>query len=130
MFRGSARITRNPATLTSRITGGGSDTRGRSAARGAVSYQVLPGAAPGTSIVDIEVGYALSGVLAQFGRPGLVKDLAGRLAAAFAENLEARLSGTAVAPEGAGPLDAAGLLLGLLRARMASLFAWLSGTER
>ena len=39
------------------------------------------------------IGYRLTGMLAQFGRAGLVQDLAARLTAAFAQNVEARLSG-------------------------------------
>jgi aerobic carbon-monoxide dehydrogenase small subunit len=130
-FRGTARIARDPATHSGRITGGGIDARGRSSARGAVSYRVLPGREPGTSHVEVKVGYTLSGVLAQFGRPGLVKDLASRLTAAFAGNLEATLSGTAPAGEDAGAeLNAAGLVMGLLRARLSAVFAWLSGNAR
>jgi carbon-monoxide dehydrogenase small subunit len=43
--------------------------------------------------VDVTIGYRLTGMLAQFGRAGLVQDLAARLTAAFAQNVEARLSG-------------------------------------
>jgi carbon-monoxide dehydrogenase small subunit len=45
-----------------------------------------------------------------------VRDLAGRLTAEFARNLEARLSGRA-APEAAAGLNPLRLLLDLLRAR-------------
>ncbi|MEP9379478.1 2Fe-2S iron-sulfur cluster-binding protein [Aquabacter sp. CN5-332] len=121
-FRGTARIARDRSTHSGRITGGGIDARGRSSARGAVSYRVLPGDAPGTSLVEVEVGYTLSGVLAQFGRPGLVKDLASRLTADFAGNLEAKLSGGDAAMAPAQELSAASLLFGLLRARLGALF--------
>jgi carbon-monoxide dehydrogenase small subunit len=43
--------------------------------------------------VDVTIGYRLTGMLAQFGRAGLVQDLAARLTSAFAQNVEARLSG-------------------------------------
>ena len=47
------------------------------------------------SRVDVEIGYTLTGMLAQFSRTSLVQDLASRLTAAFAQNLEARLSSEA-----------------------------------
>ncbi len=70
--------------------------------------------------IRIGVNEPLTGPLAQFGRPGLVRDLAGRIAAEFAHNLDARLSGVAApAPAGLNPLR---LLLGLARARLAAWF--------
>jgi carbon-monoxide dehydrogenase small subunit len=66
--------------------------------------------------VELQVGYTLKGPLAQFGRPGLVRDLAGRIAAEFAANLEARLAGRpAAAASGLNPLS---LLAHLLRSRL------------
>ena len=45
--------------------------------------------------VEVTIAYRLTGMLAQFGRAGIVQDLAARLTAAFAQNVEARLSGAA-----------------------------------
>ena len=61
--------------------------------------------------------------MAQFGRPGLVRDLAGRLGADFAANLEARLSGAPVpAATGLNPLR---LLLTMLTTSLRRrLAAW------
>jgi hypothetical protein len=42
----------------------------------------------------VRVDYVLSGSLAQFGRAGIVKELAGALTAQFAENLRVRLGTT------------------------------------
>jgi carbon-monoxide dehydrogenase small subunit len=42
--------------------------------------------------VDLNVGYRLTGTLAQFSRSDLIQDIAGRLIAVFARNLEARLT--------------------------------------
>lgn len=100
-FRGRARITRDERTSSGRILGAGSDAGGRSATQGEIRYRVGPGETPGSARVDLEVGYTLKGPLAQFGRPGLVRDLAERLGATFAANLEARLSG-APAPTSPG----------------------------
>ncbi|TXM95186.1 2Fe-2S iron-sulfur cluster-binding protein [Methylobacterium sp. WL116] len=111
-FAGRARIWRDVPARTGRILGAGSDAGGRSATEGEIRYRVEPGEAPGTARVVLAVGYTLKGPLAQFGRPGLVRDLAGRLTADFANNLEARLSGAAPAPP--ADLHPIRLILGLL----------------
>lgn len=122
-FRGRARITRDEAALSGRILGAGSDAGGRSATQGEIRYRVEPGAEPGGARVDLTVGYTLKGPLAQFGRPGLVRDLAGRLGSEFAANLEARLSGVA-APRATG-LNPLRLVLAALWAPLARrLAAW------
>ena len=69
--------------------------------------------------VDLSIGYTLRGVLAQVGRPGLVRDLAARLIAEFAGNLDRRLSGASTAEATATELNGMALVFGLLRARVA-----------
>ncbi|KAA0111044.1 carbon monoxide dehydrogenase [Methylobacterium sp. P1-11] len=119
-FRGRARLAREEAARTGAVHGAGSDAGGRSATEGRILYRVGAGPTPGTARVELDVGYTLTGPLAQFGRPGLVRDLAGRIAAEFSRNLDARLSGVAApAPAGLNPLR---LLLGLARARLAAWF--------
>ncbi|MGE8130533.1 xanthine dehydrogenase family Fe-S subunit [Methylobacterium sp. NPDC080182] len=119
-FRGRARLERDEAARSGAVHGAGSDAGGRSATEGRIRYRVEAGPTPGTARVDLDVGYTLTGPLAQFGRPGLVRDLAGRIAAEFTRNLDARLSGVAApAPAGLNPLR---LLLGLARARLAAWF--------
>ena len=61
--------------------------------QGEIRYRVVGGEAPGTARVELAVGYALKGALAQFGRPSLVRNLAGRMIAEFSRNLEDRLTG-------------------------------------
>ena len=61
--------------------------------QGEIRYRVVAGEAPGTARVELAVGYALKGALAQFGRPSLVRNLAGRMIAEFSRNLEDRLAG-------------------------------------
>ena len=119
-FRGRARLARDEAARTGAVHGAGTDAGGRSATEGRIRYRVGPGSAVGTARIELEVGYTLTGPLAQFGRPGLVRDVAGRIAADFARNVDARLSGVAApAPIGLNPLR---LLLGLVRARLAAWF--------
>ena len=120
-FAGIADVTRNEAARTGTINGAGRDAKSNSTTRGLIRYAVKEAAA-GTK-VEVEIGFALTGVLAQFGRSGLVEDVAKRITAAFAENLEARLSGddrqaTPVAAE----LDAGSLLLGVLRGWLGSVW--------
>jgi aerobic carbon-monoxide dehydrogenase small subunit len=91
-FAGVAQITRDEATRRGAIVGSGRDARSNSATRGVVAYAVKPDEGGAGARVDVDVGYTLTGVLAQFGRAGLVQDIAGRLTAAFARNLETRLS--------------------------------------
>lgn len=113
-FRGSALIERDEATRSGRILGAGQDGGGRSSTRGLIGYRVLPGLTDDSSRVELSVGYTLKGALAQFGRPGLVRDLAGRITADFARNLEAHLAGKAP-PTPARSLDTLSLMSGLLR---------------
>jgi carbon-monoxide dehydrogenase small subunit len=120
-FAGTARITRDETTRSGRIIGAGADAGGRSNTQGMISYRVLNGPTDGTARVELQVGYTLKGALAQFSRPGLVRDLAARITAQFAANLEARLAGEAPAPA-TGGLNPLMLLIGLLRNRIASWF--------
>jgi aerobic carbon-monoxide dehydrogenase small subunit len=116
-FQGAARVQRNPADMSGRIVGIGSDRRSRSSTQGEIRYRLAP-VGQGTR-VDLSIGYTLTGMLAQVGRPGLVRDLAARLTAEFAGNLDRRLSGTPLAEAAPAELNGTALLFGLLRARVA-----------
>ncbi|MFD1705102.1 2Fe-2S iron-sulfur cluster-binding protein [Methylopila henanensis] len=120
-FRGAAMIARDEAERSGRILGAGAD--GRSGAQGEIRYRVVDGP-DGGSEVRLTVGYALKGPIAQFGRPGLVRDIAGRLVADFARNLEARLAGRAPdAGPGSPGLNPLRLATSLLFGRIASWLA-------
>ncbi|WP_024278132.1 2Fe-2S iron-sulfur cluster-binding protein [Xanthobacter sp. 126] len=119
-FRGSARIGRDDAARSGTIHGAGAD--GRSRTEGLIRYRVTDGATPGTARVVLDVGYTLKGPLAQFGRPGLVREVAGRLIAEFAANLEARLGGTQPSPTQARGLDPLKLLISLVSDRIGRLW--------
>ncbi len=119
-FRGSARIGRDDATMTGTIHGAGAD--GRSRTEGLIRYRVTDGKAPGSARVALDVGYTLKGPLAQFGRPGLVREVAGRLIAEFAANLEARLSGSEAPPTQTRGLDPLKLLISLISDRLGRLW--------
>ena len=124
-FGGVAQITRDEAAHRGAIVGSGRDTRSNSATREIVAYSVEPGERGAGSRVDVDVGYTLTGMLAQFGRSGLVQDIAGRLTAAFAQNLEARLSagnGAAAAPPLARELNAGSLITTVVLGRLRRFF--------
>jgi aerobic carbon-monoxide dehydrogenase small subunit len=116
-FQGAARVERSPADLSGRILGIGNDRRSRSSTQGEIRYRLVP-IEQGTR-VDLSIGYTLTGMLAQVGRPGLVRDLAARLIAKFAGNLDRRLSGTSPGEVTAAELNGMALVFGLLRARVA-----------
>ena len=122
-FGGTAHIARDGQTRTGTIAGTGRDVRSNSMTRGRITYAVAPDPSGAGTRVDVDIGYTLTGMLAQFGRPGLVQDLAARLAAAFAQNLEGRLSHAqgvdgAPPPAPARPLDAGALIVAVLVGRL------------
>ena len=123
-FAGKGRIRRDDQARRARIVGQASDGASASRARARIDY-ALVGTGDGGTRVEIEIGYALTGTLAQFGRGAIATDLVRRLTATFATNLEAAIAGDADARQGgqeAQPLDAAGLLSAVVRARIR---AWL-----
>jgi aerobic carbon-monoxide dehydrogenase small subunit len=93
VFRGVALVERDEEELAGRILGAGADAGERSTVQGEIRYRVVAGEALGTTRVELSIGYALKGALAQFGRPSLVRNLAERMIAEFSRNLEDRLTG-------------------------------------
>ena len=128
-FRGAARIERDPRNLSGRIVGMGSDQRSRSSTHGEIRYQLVPTEQGAATRVELSIGYTLRGMLAQIAREALVRDLASRLTAEFAGNLERHLSGAGPngAAEGAQDLNAAALLMGLLRERARKALQYILG---
>ncbi|MBO0751764.1 MAG: SRPBCC family protein, partial [Bradyrhizobiaceae bacterium] len=115
-FRGAARIERNAATMSGRIVGTGADQRSRSSTQGEIRYRLVPIDAGAGTRVELAIGYSLQGLLAQVAREGLVRDLAGRLTADFARNLERQLSGTTkrAPPQPTKSIDGFAFILGQL----------------
>jgi carbon-monoxide dehydrogenase small subunit len=92
-FRGTARIERDPSTLSGQIVGRGDDQRSRSSTQGEIRYRLVAMEQGAATRVELSIGYSLQGMLAQIAREGLVRDLAARLTADFARNLDFQLSG-------------------------------------
>ena len=119
-FRGAARIERDLERLSGRIVGMGRDQRSRSSTQGEIRYHLVAVEQGAATRVELSIGYSLKGMLAQIARDGLVRDLAARLTADFARNLDRHLSGhrPTGAQAGQEDLDGVSLLTGLLRQRV------------
>ena len=119
-FAGDGRIRRDDRTRRAHIVVQARDARSASRARGRIDYALVDTGDGGTR-VEVEIGYALTGTLAQFSRGAIATDLVRRLTSTFATNLEAAIAGDAVV-RGEGrepqPFDAAGLLGAVVRARI------------
>jgi aerobic carbon-monoxide dehydrogenase small subunit len=128
-FSGVAHITRNDETHCGTIVGSGRDARSNSTTRGMIAYSIKPDEGGGGSRIDVDVGYTLTGILAQFSRSSLVQDLASRLTAAFAQNLEARISAGNVspAPPMVRELNAGSLIAAVLLGKARRFFRRLLG---
>jgi carbon-monoxide dehydrogenase small subunit len=94
-FRGEAEISRDEPRRSGRILAAGGDPASSSRARGIVDYRVTPGEGAGAA-VELQIGYSLTGLLAQLGRPGLIEAIARRLIADFAQNLQRQLAGESI----------------------------------
>lgn len=126
-FEGAARVERDPATLSGRIVGIGSDQRSHSATQGEIRYRLLPLDDGAATAVELSIGYTLTGMLAQVGRPGLVRNLARRLVVDFAANLDRHMSD---APSGQGApaeLSSWSIVSDILRARIARILGRRNG---
>ncbi|MBR1126713.1 xanthine dehydrogenase family Fe-S subunit [Bradyrhizobium iriomotense] len=127
-FEGAARVERDPATLSGRIVGIGTDQRSHSATQGEIRYRLLPLEGGAATAVELSIGYTLTGMLAQVGRPGLVRDLAKRLVADFAANLDRHMSGRPSEPGAPAELSFWSIASDVLRARIARMLGRRSGT--
>lgn len=91
-FAGAADVVREPSDYSGTIRGSARDARLGSTTRGEIRYVLADEKGGAATRVDIDVFYTLTGALAQFSRSGIVQDIARRMSAAFAQNLEARLN--------------------------------------
>ena len=128
-FHGAAEIDRDPTTHSGTIQGSGRDSRSSSTTRGVIHYRLVPLTESSTK-VELNVGYRLTGPLAQFSRSDLVHDIASRLIAAFAQQVEARLGGANHAAAPVAELNAGGLFLSVLTGRIKARLRRLFGRDR
>jgi aerobic carbon-monoxide dehydrogenase small subunit len=124
-FAGEGTLRQFPGDFRQVVAGSGGDARTGSRATGSVDYRLIAvseEAGREATRVDVIIGYALTGPLAQIGRAGLVRDLVRRIGEAFAQNLDAQLCD----PNAALPQAQLGGLSLLLRALADQARAFLS----
>ena len=133
-FEGMADVIRDQSNYSGMIRGNAHDTRSRSMTRGEIRYVLLEEKGGAATRVDIEIGFTLTGPLAQFSRAGIVQDIAKRMTASFAQNLQARLnqgdnvaSAERAAQAPVPELDAGALIFSALWDRIKAFFRSLSG---
>lgn len=107
-FVGSGKVSFEQARHAGRFEGAAADRKTSSRVKGAADFS-LAAQGEGT-VVTVRVDYTLSGALAQFGRAGIVRELATALTTQFAANLESRLGAVlpaagAVAPAMTGAAE-------------------------
>jgi carbon-monoxide dehydrogenase small subunit len=90
-FEGTAQVERDASSYSGVIHGSAKDRRSSSSTRGEIRYVLIEEQGGAATRVDIDVAFSLTGALAQFSRSRIVQDIATRMTAAFAKNLEARL---------------------------------------
>ena len=126
VFAGTLEVERDDRRFSGIVRGAGRDAKSGSNARAIINYRVQA-LGESSSQVNISVKFLLTGALAQFGRSGLVRDVADHLTAVFSTNLEASLSGRPIS-EGAGAaLNAASLARAAIWNRIRRFFSKLMG---
>ncbi|MEY8875989.1 MAG: SRPBCC family protein [Leptothrix sp. (in: b-proteobacteria)] len=90
-FLGSGQATFDDAARAGRFDGAAADRKTQSRVKGSAAFALAPNEAGGTAVA-VTVDFALSGALAQFGRAGLVREIAHALTEQFAANLGERLA--------------------------------------
>ncbi|MBM3358336.1 MAG: 2Fe-2S iron-sulfur cluster binding domain-containing protein [Betaproteobacteria bacterium] len=127
-FEGAADVVRDASSFSGVIRGTAEDARSRSSTRGEIRYALIEEQHGASTRVEVDVGFTLTGPLAQFSRSSIVHDIARRMAGAFAQNLHARLSrGRDAAGTPVAELDAGGLLVSALLSRIKRFFRGLLG---
>lgn len=128
-FAGSCEVERDHKVFRGVIRGSGQDRRSNSRTKGEIEYRLAEEQDGRTTRVDIAVDYSLAGSLAQFSRESIVNDVAARLTAEFATNLQARLDATSsssqVEPTTAKQLNAGSIILPVIWARIKAFFGGL-----
>jgi carbon-monoxide dehydrogenase small subunit len=130
-FEGTADAIRNPSDYSGLIHGGARDTRSSSTTRGEIRYVLVEEKGGAATRVDVEVGFTLTGPLAQFSRSSIVQDIAKRMTGDFAQNLQARLnqgdSGARADRAAVSELNAGSLVFSVLWDRIKAFFRALFG---
>lgn len=130
-FEGEANVDYDEAAKTVRLEGKGVDRKGNSRGKMTMDCAVVP-VDSGTQ-VSVDADVQLSGAIAQFGRTGLITEVAGVIVKDFVKNAEAELAASATPADAASPaaprptpdatpISGFALLVASLKAWLKSLF--------
>ncbi|MEO1197816.1 MAG: SRPBCC family protein [Pseudomonadota bacterium] len=128
-FSGKATVTLDDAAREGVVEGSGTDGGSGSRASARLTYSVQA-TGDTASHVAIDSEIKLAGALAQFGRSGIVKDVARQLTEAFADNLHATLSAAeqeAPAPPVTQEIHGFQLIISVILRRIEAAFRRLFG---
>ena len=138
-FDGEVAIDRKPEDWTGIVSGKGADARSASRASGSMTYRLAEDG-PDSTRVEVVSEINLAGALAQFGKAGVIQEVANRITAEFVRNFEAKLAGphagnsaAAAATPGGAPaaappsLNAGALLWSIVKERILGLWRRLTG---
>jgi aerobic carbon-monoxide dehydrogenase small subunit len=122
-FKGSGTFSVSDADYSGHLRGTGQDARAGARAAGEMQFRLKPAGAAGT-LVEAEIGYKLTGALAQFGRPSLVRSVVTEVGSIFATNLDRVLAGE----EAGGTAATKGLRVAVIL--RAIVLNWVSALRR
>ena len=125
-FAGEGSVKEFPGEYRQIIEGRGGDRKSGSRVSGSVDYRlsaVSGEAGQEATRVDVVISYALTGLLAQLGRSGIVRDLARRIGETFAQNIDAYLSDPSGAQVARVPASGLSLILQAIAARLRAIFS-------
>ena len=125
-FAGEGSVKQFPGEYRQVIEGRGGDRKSGSRVTGSVDYRLsaISGEAGNEATrVDVVISYALTGLLAQLGRSGIVRDLARRIGETFAQNIDAQLSDPSGAAMAQVPASGLSLILQVIAARLRAIFS-------
>lgn len=125
-FNGEVSIDSSPTTWSSIVAGKGTDTRSSSRASGSLTYR-LSELSPQSTRVDVVSEIVLAGALAQFGKAGVIQEVANQMTAEFVRNLELKLGPAQTesnSPQAvkSQSLNVIAFLLAIIRSRTAAIF--------
>ncbi len=118
-FSGQAKVGMDADNREGWLSGRGRDAGQGSSAEGTARWKVLADGA-NASVIAVTLTWKLGGPLAQFNRAGLVQDIVRRLAATFAANLEAVISGAPQRAQAGAALGGFRLIWSIIKARLMS----------
>lgn len=101
-FNGEISIERQEANNIAIVRGKGADAKSGTRVQATMTYAVKPAAAPGRTRVEVASDISLAGALAQFGKAGVMQEVAAQLTAEFVRNFTARMAATAAMEEPLG----------------------------